>query len=133
MSAFDYQKSQAINSPLNSSLNGQNPLPLNQSYVAANPYGAISNNVSAVLDFLDRKFSRTQVHLLEAPCYLYMGNKSKLEVTVFSNPRIAKIDVRIITLHSYDREPVYEDSYDLNGLSIATFKRSIEDLMSRMD
>ncbi|MEL6494184.1 MAG: hypothetical protein AAFQ41_03550 [Cyanobacteria bacterium J06623_7] len=119
MSLFDSQQ-QGLN------------LPLNQSYGGANAYNAIAGNVSAVTNFLDRKFRRTQVHLSEAPCYFYLGNRSKLEVTVFSNPQIAKVDVRIITLKSYDREPAYEHSYDLNGLSVAMFIRSIEDLMSQM-
>ncbi|MEL6928280.1 MAG: hypothetical protein AAFO95_06580 [Cyanobacteria bacterium J06600_6] len=131
MSAFDNQKWQPTNRPFNSSLSGQAPLPLN-SY-QGNSYNAMSESVSTVVNFLDRKFSRTQVHLLEAPCYYYMGNKSKLEITVFSNPQIAKIDVRMITLKSYDREPSYECSYDLKGISVPMFIRSIEDLMSRMD
>ena len=131
MAAFDNQRYQAFNRPVNN-FNSQS-LSANNGYSGANPYGAVSGNAAAVVDFLERKFKRTQVHLLEAPCYYYMGNKSKLEVTVFSNPQIAKIDVRMITRKSYDREPSYEESYDLNGLSIATFKRSIEDLMSRMD
>ncbi len=94
---------------------------------------AINRNFSSVVDFLDHKFRKTQVHLRETPCYFYKGNKSKLEVTVFSNPRIAKIDVRMIGLQNYDREPSYECSYDLDGLSIAMFQTAIDDLLSRMD
>ena len=94
---------------------------------------SIKRNFSSVVDFLDRKFRKTQVHLQEAPCYFYKQNKSKLEVTVFSNPQIAKIDVRMIGLKNYDREPSYECSYDLDGLSIAMFQRAIEDLISGMD
>ena len=94
---------------------------------------AINRNFSLVIDFLNRKFRKTQVHLQEAPCYFYKGNKSKLEITVFSNPQIAKIDVRMIGLKNYDREPSYECSYDLDGLSIAIFQRAIDDLISRMD
>lgn len=93
----------------------------------------IDRNFSLVVDFLDRKFRKTQVHLQEAPCYFYKGNKSKLEIIVFSHPQIAKIDVRMIGLTNYDREPSYECSYDLDGLSIAVFQRAIDDLMSRMD
>lgn len=93
----------------------------------------IQQNSSSVIDFLDRKFRKTPIHLQEAPCYFYKGNKSKLEITVFSNPQIAKIDVRMITLKSYDREPSYECSYNLDGLSIAMFQRAIDDLVSRMD
>ncbi len=94
---------------------------------------AINRNFSLVVDFLNRKFRKTQIHLLESPCYFYKGNKSKLEITVFSNPQIAKIDVRMIGLKNYDREPSYECSYDLDGLSIVMFQRAIDDLMSRMD
>ncbi|WP_192816071.1 hypothetical protein [Pleurocapsa sp. PCC 7319] len=94
---------------------------------------AINRNFSLVIDYLNSKFRKTQVHLQESPCYFYMGNKSKLEITVFSNPQIAKIDVRIIALKNYDREPAYECSYDLDGLSIVMFQRAIEDLISRMD
>ena len=93
----------------------------------------IDRNVASVIDFLDHKFRKTQVHLTESPCYFYRGNKSKLEIIVFSNPQIGKIDVRMIGLKNYDREPAYECSYDLNGLSIAAFRRAIEDLISRMD
>ena len=93
----------------------------------------INRNLDSVIDFLDRKFHKTRVHLIESPCYFYLGNKSKLEVVVFSNPQIGKIDVRMIGLKNYDREPAYECSYDLNGLSVAAFKRAIEDLISRMD
>ncbi len=94
---------------------------------------AINRNFSLVVDFLNRKFRKTPIHLLESPCYFYKGNKSKLEITVFSNPQIAKIDVRMIGLKNYDREPSYECSYDLDGLSIVMFQRAIDDLMSRMD
>ena len=93
----------------------------------------IDRNVASVIDFLNYKFRKTQVHLTESPCYFYRGNKSKLEVIVFSNPQIGKIDVRMIGLKNYDREPAYECSYDLDGLSVAAFKRAIEDLISRMD
>jgi len=92
-----------------------------------------NQNLAAVIDFLNHKLGKTQIHLLESPCYIYQGNKSKLEIVVFANPQIGKIDVRIITLHSYDREPAYEHSYDLDGLSVPMFIRAIEDLMSRMD
>ena len=94
---------------------------------------AINRNFSLVVDFLDRKFRTTPIHLQEVPSYFYKGNESKLEITVFPNPKIAKIDVRMIGLKNYDREPAYECSYDLDGLSVAAFKRAIEDLISRMD
>ena len=94
---------------------------------------AIGRNFSLVVDFLERKFRRTPIYLQETPCYFYKGNKSKLEITVFPNPQIAKIDVRMIGLKNYDREPSYECSYRLDGLSIATFQRDIDDLISRMD
>jgi len=94
---------------------------------------AINQNCSSVVDFLDRKFRKTQIHLRETPCYFYQGNKSKLEVTVFSNPQIAKVDVRMIGLKNYDREPSYECSYDLDTLSVSMFQRAIDDLISRMD
>ena len=93
----------------------------------------INRNSSSIVDFLNRNFRRTPIHLQEAPCYFYKGNKSKLEITVFSNPQIAKVDVRMITLKNYDREPSYECSYDLDGLSIAMFEREINDLIFRMD
>ncbi|MEM8720661.1 MAG: hypothetical protein AAGE84_15400 [Cyanobacteria bacterium P01_G01_bin.39] len=94
---------------------------------------AIGQNFSSVVDYLDRRFSKTQIHLPEVPSYRYTGNKSKLEITVFSNPQIAKIDVKMIGLKDYEREPSFEASYDLSGLSIATFQRDIDDLISRMD
>ncbi len=94
---------------------------------------AIGRNYASVIDFLDRKFSKPPIHLREAPCYFYKGKKSKLEITVFSNPQIAKVDVRMMTLKSYDREPAYECSYDLDGLSIPMFQRAIDDLLSRME
>ena len=94
---------------------------------------AIKGNFSLVVGFLERKFRKTPVHLSETPCYFYRGNKSKLEITVFSNPQIAKIDVRMISFKNYDREPSYECSYDLDGLSIAMFQRAIDELMSRRD
>lgn len=93
----------------------------------------IDRNFSSIVDFLDRNFRKTPIHLQEAPCYFYKGNKSKLEITVLPNPQIARVDVRMITLKNYDREPSYECSYDLDGLSIAMFQRAINDLISRMD
>ncbi|WP_144053320.1 hypothetical protein [Xenococcus sp. PCC 7305] len=93
----------------------------------------IDHNFSLVVDFLNRKLRKTSVHLVEVPCYFYQSNKSKLEITVFSNPRIATIDVRMIGLKNHDREPYFECSYDLNGLSIHSFQRDIEDLISNMD
>lgn len=92
----------------------------------------INRNFSLVVDFLDRRFRRTPIHLQETPCYLYKGNKSKLEITVFPNPKIAKVDVRIMGLKNYDREPDYECSYDLDGLSMSTFQRQIDDLISKI-
>ena len=94
---------------------------------------AINRNFSLVVDFLDRKFLKTQIHLQETPCYFYKGSKSKLEITVLPNPKIAKINVRITGLRTYDRDPYYECSYYLDELSIAVFQRAIDDLMSRMD
>ena len=94
---------------------------------------AINRNFSLVVDFLDRNFHKNQIQLPEVPNYSYKGKTAKLEITVFSNPKIAKIDVRIISLKNYDREPSFEDNYDLEGLSISTFKRQIEDLISRMN
>lgn len=93
----------------------------------------INRNSSSIVDFLNRNFRRTPIHLQEAPCYFYKGKKSKLEITVFSNPQIAKVDVRIIGLKNYDREPAYECRYDLDGLSIAMFQRAIDDLISKME
>jgi hypothetical protein len=93
----------------------------------------ISRNFSLVVDFLDRKFRKTPIHLQETPCYFYKGNKSKLEITVLPDPRIAKVNVRIIGFKSFDREPYYQCSYDLDRLSIAVFQRDIDDLIFRMD
>lgn len=93
---------------------------------------AIARNFSLVVDFLDRNFRKSSVHLPEVPSYFYKGSKSKLEVTVYSNPRIARIDVKIIGLKDYEREPAFESSHDLAGLSIATFQRQIDDLISKM-
>ena len=90
-------------------------------------------NFALVIDFLERKFSKTRVQLPDVPCYFYKGSKSKLEIKVLSNPPIAKIDVRIMNIKNFDREPSYECSYDLKGLSISTFQSQIEDLISRMD
>lgn len=93
---------------------------------------AINRNFSSVVNFLDRNFRKSSVHLPEVPSYFYKGRKSKLEVTVYSNPRIARIDVKIIGLKDYEREPAFESSYDLDGLSITTFQRQIDDLISKM-
>ena len=92
---------------------------------------AIERNFSLVVDFLNRRFRKTNVHLKEVPCYFYLGNESKLEITVFSNPRIATIDVRMINLRNDDKEPSFECSYDLAGLSMTMFERAIDDLISQ--
>ena len=123
MSLFNNQNKQ-VDRPFFSSFNPHSSYP-------SNNYSG-SGNLSSVIDFLERNFRKTPVHLSETPCYFYKGNRSKLEITVFSNPQIAKIDVRMIALRNYDREPSYECSYDLNGLSIAMFERAIEDLISKM-
>lgn len=94
---------------------------------------AINRNFSKVVDFLDRKFHRTHLYLPEVPSYIYKGNESKLEITVFSNPKIAKIDIRMIGLKNYDREPSFECSYDLDGLSMTMFQRHIDDLISKIN
>lgn len=93
----------------------------------------INDKFSLVVDFLDRKLRKTNVHLTETPCYFYKGNKAKLEITVFSNPRIAKIEARIIKLANHDREPSFECSYDLAGLSMTTFQKAIDDLISEIN
>lgn len=94
---------------------------------------AINRNFSLVVDFLDSKFRKTQIHLARVPSYFYQGNKSKLEITVFSNPSIAKVDVRMLSLKNYDREPSFECTFDLVNFSMPNFVRSIDDLISRMD
>lgn len=94
---------------------------------------AIARNFSLVVKFLDRKFRKTQLHLSEVPSYFYKGNELKLEIIVFSNPKVAKIDVRIINFKSYDREPAFQCSYDLDGLSMAKFQRHIDDLISTIN
>ncbi len=94
---------------------------------------AIDRNFSSVVSFLDSRFEKTYLKFSDVPCYLYKGNESKLEVTVFANPRIAKIDVRMISLKNYDREPAFECSYDLDGLSMTMFKNSINDLISKIN
>ena len=94
---------------------------------------AIHRNFSLVVNFLDRKFRKAPIYLLEVPSYLYKGRKSKLEITVYSNPKVAKIDVRIIGLKNYDREPAFECTYELYGLSMTAFERHIDDLISKMD
>ena len=93
----------------------------------------IDRNFSLIVDLLDRKLSKPTINLSEVPNYFYKGNESKLEITVFSNPRIATIDVRMIKLKNYDREPFFECSYDLNELSMATFERAIDDLISQVN
>lgn len=92
----------------------------------------MERNFSLVVDFLDRKFRKTPLYLREVPSYFYKGRESKLEIIVYSNPRIAKIDVKVIDLTNYDREAAYECSYDLDGMSITTFQRDIDDLISKM-
>ena len=94
---------------------------------------AIRRNFSSVVEYLDRKFGKSPIHLIEVPSYSYKGNKSKLEITVYPSPTIAKVGVRIMGLKNYDREPAYECSYDLDSLSMTVFQRAIEDLISRMD
>lgn len=93
---------------------------------------AIELNFSLIVDFLDRKLRKTQLYLPEVPSYFYKGNESKLEITVFSNPKIAKIDVRIINLKNYDREPSFECSYDLDGLSLPMFQKAIDNLIAKI-
>lgn len=93
---------------------------------------AIERNFSLVVDFLDRKLRRTNVHLSEVPCYFYKGNESKLEIRVFSDPRIGKIDLRILNLRNYDREPSLQCNYDLDELSIAMFQKRVDDLISEI-
>ncbi len=93
---------------------------------------SIDRNFSSVIDFLDRKLRKTSVHLVETPCYFYLGHEAKLEVTVFSNPRIASVDVRMMKLKNYDRDPYFERSYDLKGLSITMFQKDIDDLISQI-
>ncbi len=90
-------------------------------------------NFSSVVSFLDRKFSKTPLCLPEVPSYSYKGRELKLEIIVYSHPRIAKIVAKIINLKNYDREPAYEFSYDLNGLSMTTFQRDIDDLISKIN
>ena len=92
----------------------------------------IDDKFSSIINFLDRKLHKTSVHLVEAPCYFYLGNEAKLEVTVFSNPRIATVDVRMMKLKNYDRDPYFERSYDLNGLSVTMFEKDIDDLISEI-
>ena len=48
---------------------------------------------------------------------------------MFSNPTIAKVDIRMIDLNNYDREPSFECSYDLYGLSMTEFQRHINNLI----
>ena len=93
---------------------------------------AINRNFSSVVDFLDRKFSRSKIYLPEVPSYMYKGSRSKLEITVLSHPKVAEINVRIIGLRDYEREPAFERNYDLYGLSMAGFQRDIDDLVSQM-
>lgn len=90
---------------------------------------AIESNFNLVVDFLDRRLSKTNVQLSKTPCYFYNGSDSKLEIIVFSNPGIATIDIRLMRLKSDDKEPYFESSYDLDGLSMNTFKKAIDDLV----
>lgn len=93
----------------------------------------IDLNFSSVVSFLDRKLSKTQLYLPEVPSYSYKGRESKLEIIVYPNPRIAKIVAKIISLKDYAREAAYECSYDLNELSMTTFQRDIDDLISKIN
>lgn len=93
----------------------------------------IDLNFSLVTDYLDRKFRKTQIHLPEVPIYMYKGNEFKLEITVYSNPKIARIDIRMINLKNYDREAAFECSYDLDRLSMTEFQRQIDDLISTIN
>lgn len=94
---------------------------------------AIDRNFSLVVDFLDRTLSKPTINLSDVPCYFYQRNETKMEIVVFSDPRIAKIDVRMIKLKNYDREPFFEESYDIDGLSMTMFERAIVDLISKVD
>ena len=94
---------------------------------------AIDRNFSLVVDFLNRRFRKAPIHLQEVPSYFYKGNESKLEITVYPNPKTAKIDVRMIDLTNYDREPAFECSYNLDELSITAFQRDIDDLIFKID
>ena len=90
---------------------------------------AINLNSSLVVDYLNRKFSKKNLHLPEVPIYMYKGKESKLEITVVSTPSVARVDVRIISLKDYDREAAFECSYDLETLSMGEFQRHIDDLL----
>lgn len=93
---------------------------------------AINLNSSLVVDYLNRKFSKKNLHLPEVPIYMYKGKESKLEITVVSTPRVARVDVRIISLKNYDREAAFECSYDLESLSMGEFQRHIDDLLRQI-
>lgn len=89
----------------------------------------IEDNFALLVDFLDRKLQKPKINLSEVPCYFYQGKDSKLEIMVFFNPGIAKVDLRMVKKE--DREPFWECSYDLNGLSMTMFERAIDDLISK--
>ena len=91
------------------------------------------NNFASIVSFLNQKLRTTSVQLVGAPCYFHVGKEAKLEVTVFSNPGIAQVDVRMTKLNNFDRDPYFERSYDLHNLSLASFQRDIEDLIYRAD
>ncbi len=93
--------------------------------------GTSDHNFSSVVSFLNRNLRKTSVQLAETPCYFHVGKEAKLEVTVFANPGIASIDVRMIKINNFDRDPYFERSYDLHKISVASFQRDIEDLIYR--
>ena len=89
----------------------------------------VDSTFSLVVDFLNHKLQKTSIQLLDTPCYFYRGTNSKLEVIVFSNPGIATIDIRLLGLGDAAKEPYFLNSYELNSISIALFRREIEDLI----
>lgn len=93
----------------------------------------IDRNFSSVVNFLERRLRKTPIYLPEVPSYFYKGSEFKLEVTVYSNPRIAKTYVRMINLKNFDREAAFECSYDLDRLSMTEFQRQIDDLISKVN
>ena len=64
--------------------------------------GTSDHNFSSVVSFLNRNLRKTSVQLAETPCYFLVGKEAKLEVTVFANPGIASIDVRMIKINNFD-------------------------------
>lgn len=90
-------------------------------------------NFASVINYLNSRMRTTSVQLVDNPCYFLVGNKAKIEITVYSNPRVGTVDIRMMKLKNFDREPFFETRHDIATLSMPAFEREIENLISQLN